>query len=129
MVEILIASTNVTQNFECLLVGGRLYLYLLESALQSTIFLYRVAIFIQCGSTDTLDGATSQCRLQNVGSIHASGCRTSTDECMYLVDKHDDVGILLQFFYKHLHALFKLATIFRSCNYARHVERIDTLIK
>ena len=73
MVVILIAALDVLQNLQRLVVGGWLYLYLLESALQGTVFLNRVAVLVECGGADALYGTTSQGRFQNVGRIHRTG--------------------------------------------------------
>ena len=70
MMVIFVAVANVLQYLQGPFVGRRLYLHLLESALQSPVFLYRVAVFIQCSGSDALYGAAGQCRFQNVGGIH-----------------------------------------------------------
>ena len=61
---------DVPQDLQCLLVGGRLYLYLLESALQGSVLLYRVTVFVECRGTDALDGAACQRGFHDVGGIH-----------------------------------------------------------
>ena len=113
-VMMLIAVLDVPQNLQCLLVGRRLHLYLLETTLQRTVLLDGVTVFVKCRGSDTLNGASCQCRFHNVGSIHRTGSRTGTDDGVDLVDEHDHIGICLQFLHQGFQTFLKLSTILRT---------------
>ena len=129
VVMLLVAVLYVVQYLQCLLGSGRLYLYLLESALQSTVLLYALAILIQCGCTYALYGAAGQCWLHYVGSIHTAGGRTRTDDGVYLIDEYDNIWIGLKLLHQCLESLLKLSAILGAGHHARHVERVNTLAK
>ena len=44
---------------------------------------------------------------------------------MYLVNKHDDVLVLLQFLHQLAQSLLELSTILGACHDGSHVERIN----
>ena len=124
---VLIAVLDVMENLQCLVVGGRLHLHLLEASLQGTVLLYGVAVLVERGRSDALNDATCQCGFHDVGGIHRTGSRTGADERVNLVDEDDDVGVLLQLLQKLAQALLKLSAVLCAGNNARHVERVDTL--
>ena len=129
VVMLLVAILNVTQYLQRLLVVRRLHLHLLESALQGSVFLDRVAVFVERCCTYTLYGAPCQCRFHDVGSIHRTWCRASSDNGVNLVDKYDHVGVGLQLLHQGFQALLELSAILRTGYYARHVEGVDVLAK
>ena len=129
VVMIFVATLHVLQNLQCLLVGCRFYHHLLETALQGSVLFDGVAVFVQCRGSDTLYGSACQCRFQNVCGIHCTSSRTCTNHGVYLVDKYNDIRILLQFFDEHLHALFKLSAILRTSYHTCHIERYQTLVE
>ena len=99
VVMLLVAVLDVMEYLQRLLVGRRLHLHLLESAFQGSVLLNRVTVFVErCGS-DTLDGTTCQRRFHDVGCIHRTRCRTSSDDGVNLVDEDDDVRVRLEFFH------------------------------
>ena len=74
MVVVLVAVLDVVQYLERLVERRRLDDDLLEAALQGTVFLDGVAIFVQGGGADALYGAAGQRRFHNVGGIHGACC-------------------------------------------------------
>ena len=129
VVMIFVATLHILQDLQRLLIGGGFYHHLLETALQGSVLFDGVAVFVQRRGSDTLYGSASQCRLQDVCGIHCTSSRTRTNHGVYLVDKYNDIRILLQFFDEHLHALFKLSAILRTSYHTRHVERHQTLVE
>ena len=96
VVVVLVAVLHVAQYLQRLFLSGWLHEHFLEAALQGTVFLNGVAIFVERGGTDALDGTTCQSGLHDVGGIHRARRRACSDERMDLVDKDDDVIVLLQ---------------------------------
>ena len=127
MVVLFVTILDVLQNLQRLLGRCRLNDDLLETTLQGSILLDGVAVFVECGGTDALYGATCQSRLHDVGCIHAARGGAGSDHRVYLVDEHDDVGILLQLLNERLDALFELSAILRACDDGCHVEVDESL--
>ena len=48
---------------------------------------------------------------------------------MYLVDKYNDIRVLLQFFDEHLHALLELSAVFGSSHHSCHIEGDDAFVE
>jgi len=67
----------------------------LESTFQRLVLLEIFLIFVEGCSTDASQFATSQCRLQYVGSIHSPFAFASTYQCVDFVDEKDDVTFRL----------------------------------
>ena len=70
VVMIFVAVLDVVQNLQRLLVASRLYKHFLETALQGSILLDGVAVFVERRSTDALHGSACQRGLHDVGGIH-----------------------------------------------------------
>ena len=124
-----VALLDVMQDGHGLLHVGGFHDDLLEAALQGTVLLDGVAVFVECGGTDTLDGAACQSRFQDVCGIHASRCAASAHHRVDLVDEDDDVGIVLDFLDECLDALLELSAVLGSCHDARHVETDEALVE
>ena len=116
------------QDIECLLRIGRLNDNLLEASLQGTVFLNGVTILIQCRCTNTLYSATCQGGFHDIGSIHGSWRTTCTNKCVDLIDKHDDIRILLQLLKQSPDAFLKLTAILCASHDSCHIEVHQTLI-
>ena len=129
VVMILVATLHILQNLQRLLIGCGFHHHLLETALQCSVLLDGVAVFVQRRGSDTLYGSARQCRLQDVCGIHRTSCRTRTNHGVYLVDEYNDIRILLQFFDEHLHALLKLSTILRAGYHTSHIQCHQTLVE
>ena len=113
---------DVMQNLQRLFRSGGFHLYLLESALQCSVLLDGVAVFVESRSTDTLYGAPCQGGFQDVGSIHRTGCGTSANHGVYLVDEDDHFLILFQFLDELAQAFLKLSAIFRASHNSCQIE-------
>ena len=69
---LLVAILDVLQNLQGLLRRGGFYDHLLETAVEGTIPFDGVAELVERCGTDALYGAACQCRLHDVGGIHAA---------------------------------------------------------
>jgi hypothetical protein len=65
----------------------------LETTLQGLVLLEILLVFVEGGGTNAAQLTSCQCRLQDVGSIHSTFALTSAYQCVYLIDKQDDVTI------------------------------------
>ena len=119
---VLISLLDVVEYFEGLFCRCRLNQDFLEPALQCSVFLNGVAIFIEGCCANALYGASCQCWFHDVCGIHCACCATGTNQSVYLVDKYNDVRVLLQFFQECLNALLKLSAILRTCHHSSHVK-------
>ena len=129
MVMLLVARLDILQDTQGVFCRSRLNQNLLEPALQGSVLLYRVAIFVKCGSADTLYGAARQSRLHDVGCIHAARCAARANHRVYLVDEDDYVWIVLQFLQQCADAFFKLTSVFGSGYDCSQVKINQTLVE
>ena len=129
MMVLLIAFLHIVEYLKGLLGSRRLYYYFLKTALQGTVLLYRIAVFIKGSGTDTLYHASCQGWFQDVGSIHASLCIACSHNGMNLVDKDDDVGRFLQLTDESLDTVFELPTKLGSCHHGSHIELYYALVE
>ena len=125
----LIFVLDLTQNLEGLLGRRRLDHHLLESPLQSSVFLDVLTVLVEGRGTDALYLAARQGGLEDVGSVHRAGRATGADDGVDLIDEEDDVGILGEFVEHGLDALLELSAIFRAGHHAGHVESDDALVE
>ena len=68
-VVLLILVLDIVQDLNSFINGCRLDQYLLETALEGTIFFNVLAIFVQGSGSDALNLAAGKCRLKHVRSI------------------------------------------------------------
>ncbi len=127
MVMPLIAVLDVVQDGERLLGGGGFHDDLLETSLQGAVLLDGVSVLVERGGTDTLDGASCQGGLHDVGGIHGPSRAAGTNDGVNLVDEDNEVVALLNLLQQRLDALLKLSAVFRAGHEARHVEADDAL--
>ena len=120
---------DILQNLQRLVGRCRFKYHLLKSSFQCAIFLNAVAIFVERGGTNALYRAPSQCRLHNIGRIHATRCATSANDGVYLVDKDDDVGIIFNLFKQSANTFFKLSAVFSASHHARHIQTNNAFIE
>mmetsp|Transcript_9636 Transcript_9636/g.12553 ORF Transcript_9636/g.12553 Transcript_9636/m.12553 type:complete len:245 (-) Transcript_9636:801-1535(-) len=84
---------------------------LLESTFQSFVSLDVFSILINSCSTNTAEVTTSQCRFQEIRSIHRSLSSTSTYDRMHFVNEQNDFSItLLNFLQNSLETFFEFTT-------------------
>ena len=124
-----VSFLDVMQDINRLLNRCRLHDDLLETALQGSVLLNGVTVFIQCGGTDALYCTSCQGRLEDIGGIHASWCGASTDKRVDLIDKHNDIGIGLDLLDQGADTLLKLSTVFRTCHDGSHIEVHHTFVE
>ena len=121
-VEGLVLLPDALQNQYGLLVGGLLHQHRLEPALQCRIPLEILTVFGGSGGSHTLQLATGQSGLEQVGGIHGPLRPTGTNECVELINKEDDVLVLKDFLQDALDPLLKLATILCSRHHRGQVK-------
>ena len=126
---ILIFIFNIVENLQSLFRTCRLNHHLLETTLQSTVFLYILAVFIERCGTDALYFTTGKSRFQQVRGIHRTGCITGPHNSVEFINEQYHIGTFRQFGQNRLDALLKLATVFRAGHYRSHVERHHPLVK
>ena len=73
-VVVFVSFLYVCEDVDGFLRCGLFHYHLLESPLQCTVFFYRLAVFVECGSSDALYGASCQCRFEHVCSVHGAWC-------------------------------------------------------
>ncbi len=101
----------------------------LEAALQRSVFLDVLAIFIQSGCADGPQFAARQRRLQHVGGVNRTLSRSCAHQRVQLVDEQDDLPVgLLDLLQYGLQPIFELATILRACQHRAQVERDHALV-
>ncbi len=128
-VVLLVALLDVEQYLQGFVLCRGFYHHLLEPALQRSVFLYRLAIFVHRRGAYALYRAACQCRLHDVGCIHAARRGSCSDDCVDLVDEDYDVGVVLQFLEQGAYALLKLSAVFRACHDGGHVEAHHALVE
>ena len=98
----------------------------LEAAFERRILFQVLAVFIERSGTDDLDLSTRQRRLQDRGRIHRSFGGTCADQGMQFIDEQDDIVCLLDLFDALLQAFLKFATVLRTRNQRRNIQRDQT---
>ena len=120
----------LSQSFEDLdglLIGRLLHIDRLEAAFQCSVFFKMLPVLVQRGCTNDLHFALCQSRLQDIGCIDGAFCSAGTDHGMDLIHEEDDLAIFLHFIDHAFHALFKITTVFRTCNHCRKIQGKDPL--
>ena len=128
IMEVFVTIPEVLENLKSFFRTGWLYLYLLETSLQSAILLYALLEFVCGGGTYALKLSTCKGRLQDVGSIHRTFCITSSHDGMYLINEDDDVRIVFQFCTDGTNPLFKLSAVLGACHHASHIQHHYTFV-
>ncbi|SFV59571.1 hypothetical protein MNB_SV-10-1206 [hydrothermal vent metagenome] len=94
----------------------------LETSLECRIFLEVLSVLLECCGTNGMEFTTCQCRLENIGSIHASLTRTRTDNSMDLIDEKDDVTRFLDFVDNCFESVLKFTSVLRTGDETAHIE-------
>ncbi len=95
----------------------------LKSALQSGVFLYILAVFVNGRGPDAVQSPPCQGGLEHIGSIHGSFCSPGSDHGVDLVDKEDDPPLgLLHLGQYCLEPLLKLPAEFRPRHQRCHIQ-------
>src|SRR5690606_3066764 len=94
-----------------------------------TIFFNMLSVLIKRCCSNTLDITSGQCRLQHISSIKRTGGSSCANNSMNLINKQDYIVNLSEFIQNGFHALFKLTSVFCSCNNRGNVEAHHTFIE
>ena len=124
----LVVRLQKTQYLQRLLGSGLAHHHLLETAVEGSVLLYRLAELVHGGGSDAAYIAACQSRLQQIGGIHGTGGSARTHEGVYLVDENNNFGMLLEFGGDALEALLKLAAILRTGHHGGNVEHHDAAV-
>ena len=124
-----VSATDIGEDLQCLFSCSGFHDHLLEPALQGSVFLDAVAIFIQGGGTDTLYHSARKCRFHDICGIHCSWSTSGSHESVYLIYKYNNVGIVFQFLEQCLESFLELSAILCSRHDGCHVEIHDTLVE
>ena len=116
------------QDQEGVIQGRLLHLDWLEAALQGGILFDVLAVFLKGRSTDGLQLATSQLRLEQRGSIDSAFSSTSTNQGVDLIDEQDDVAALVNLLEHLLQAFLKVTAVTGAGNQGAQVERVKLLV-
>ena len=101
----------------------------LEPPGQRCILFHMLAVLVERGCADTVQLATRQSRLEQVGRIHRAIGLARANQRVHLVDEQDDPAIVgLDFRKQCLEALFKLTAVFRPGNQCAHIKRHQLLV-
>ena len=101
----------------------------LETAFKSLILFKVFLVLIECGGTNSTQLTTSQCRLQNVGSIHSTLTTAGTYQRMNLVDKQDNTTFGLRHLIDDtLQTFLKLALVLGTSNQRTHIKGIELFV-
>ncbi len=129
MVMVFIPFLDVVENGQRFFSCGWFNKNLLETSFKRSIFFNRITVFVQRRCSNTLYRSSCQCRFHNIGRIHASRCTTGTNQGVYLINKNDDIWILLKFLQQCPDTFFKLSTIFCTGNNGSHIKTYQTFVK
>ena len=127
-VEFFVAIFDAEQDLDCIGLVRRRNLDGLETPLERTIFLNRLAIFARRGCADALNLAARQSWLQDVRGVERAFCRSRAYKRMQFIDEDDGVLRLHQLFHDGLQPLFELSTIFRSGDDQGEIESQNSLV-
>ena len=96
---------------------------LLETALQGSVLLDVLAVFLERGGANQAQFAAGQHRFQHIGGCDRSFSATSTHQRVEFINKCDDLALgIIDLFQDCFEALFKLTPILRASNQGRHVQ-------
>ncbi len=129
MVVQLITLFQAAQDGDGVLHARLFYQHLLETALQRGIFFDVLTVLIQGGGADAVQVTTGKRRFEHVARVHGPFALAGADHGVQLVDKEDDVALLLGEIGQHgLEPLFKLAAILGTGHQRPHVQRQHPLV-
>src|SRR6185503_17262662 len=128
-VELLVTVLNSEKNLGRIRLVGRRNLHGLEAPLEGTVFFDRLAIFPRSGCSNALNLAARKSRLEDVGCVKRTFCRSGAHQSMQLVNEDDAVLRLHQFLHDGLEALFELTAVLGSSDDQREIKSKDSLIR
>ena len=124
----LVVLCNAVQHLNGLVNGRLVDSNRLETAFQRRILFDILAVFFKCCCTDHLDLATGKRRFQNVRRIHRAFGISCADQIVNLVNKQDDVSLLLYLCDQTLDTAFELPTELCSGNQRGQIQQVYLLV-
>ena len=100
----------------------------MEASFQSGILFDIFPIFRKGSGTDDLHFSPRQGGLDDIGGIYGTLCRARADDGVDLVDKNDDIGILLNLCEDAFQPFLKFSAVFRARDHACEVQGDDGLV-
>ena len=129
MMMLLEAGLQALEDINGLFHAGFQYIDLLEAPGQGAVLLKNTAELLIGGGADTAQLAGGKHRFDQIGGIHyPTRGSTSPNNGMDLIDKQDGMGLPVQLGQHRFKALFKITTIFGTCNEATKIQGIDGAI-
>src|ERR1700751_478823 len=119
--ELLIAILDSQDDVHCVLFARRRNFYSLEAAFERAVLLDGLSIFTGRGCSDALNFPARERRLEYVGGIRRTFCRTSANQSVHLVDKDNRILVFHQLFHDGFQTFFKLSAILSTRNDQRQI--------
>ena len=126
--EFLVILRDALQDLNSILYGRFIDLDRLETAFQRTVLFDIFSVFGKGRRTDDLHLTAGQCRLEDIRGIHRAFGIAGADQAVNLVNKQDDIPLLLDLLNKSLDSALKLSSELRTCDQRGHVQQIDLLV-
>ncbi len=124
-----IAFLETTEDGDGVFLARFVHQHLLEAALQRGILLDVLAILVEGSSTDAVQLAARQSRLEHVAGVHGTFRLAGTDHGVQFVDEQDDPAFLLaQFVEDCLQAFLELAAELGTGDQRPHVQGQQALV-
>src|SRR5580692_214347 len=120
----LVAFLEPAENRDSVLDARLLDHHRLEAALECSVLLDILAVFVERGRTDAMQFTARQHRLKQVRRVHRAFGRARTDDGVQLVDEQNYLALgFLNFFQDCLEPFLEFASKFGACYQRAHVER------
>ena len=124
-----IAFLEATEDGDGVFLARFVHQHLLEAALQRGILLDVLAILVEGSSTDAVQLAARQSRLEHVAGVHGAFRLAGADHGVQFVDEQDDPAFLLaQFVEDRLQAFLELAAELGTGDQRPHVQGQQALV-
>lgn len=124
-----IAFLEATEDGDGVFLARLVHQHLLEAALQRSILLDVLAILVEGSSTDAVQLAARQSRLEHVAGVHGAFRLAGADHGVQFVDEQDDPAFLLaQFVQDRLQAFLELAAELGTGDQRPHVQGQQALV-
>ncbi|MPM64722.1 hypothetical protein SDC9_111611 [bioreactor metagenome] len=94
----------------------------LETAFKGRILFYIFSILFKSRCAYNLKFSSRQTRLKNISRIDSPFSSASSNYCVNLVNKDDNISSLSKFLQKLPHSLFEFASILCACNEIAHIQ-------
>ncbi len=126
LMVVLVAALYTVEDIYRLLSSGLIHLDFLKPSREGSVLVKVLLILIVGRRADTAYLPRGEHRLQNVRSVHrAPGDCPGPYNCMDLIDKEDDLRLLLQLRKHLLHPLLEVAPVLRTRQHSAEIEIYD----